>query len=115
MNLKKEQKHFLYELLSYQKHCRKTIIGWSIGKQIIRSGISVAANYRAACRSRSRAEFGSKIGIVIEEADETAFWLEIIIESKILEENLIIPLLKEVNEILAIMCFSRKTINKNKS
>jgi four helix bundle protein len=53
-----------------------------IGKQILRSGTSIGANYRAACRSRSKAEFTAKLGIVLEEADETVFWLELLLQAK---------------------------------
>ena len=89
-----------------------TVAGRAIGNQLIRSGTSVGCNYRAACRGRSRAEFISKMGIVIEEADETAYWLEIIIESRIMKQELIEPLLCEASEIIAIMAASKKTLTK---
>jgi four helix bundle protein len=73
-----------------------------LGKQLIRSATSVGANYRSACRSRSRPEFASKIGIVLEEADESAFWLELIIESKVMPEPKCGPLLAEAKELTAI-------------
>jgi four helix bundle protein len=63
--------------------------GRAIGNQLIRSGTSVAANYRAACRGRSKAEFIAKLGTVEEEADESALWMELIIESKLMDENLV--------------------------
>ena len=78
-----------------------------IGRQIFRSGTSIAANYRASCRSRSVKEFIAKLGIVIEEADETEFWLELLIESRLVEPNLIQDLLKEADEITAIMVSSK--------
>ena len=65
----------------------QTIQGRAVAGQLIRSGTSVAANYRAACRARSKAEFVAKLGIVEEEADETAFWLELIIETSLLSAN----------------------------
>ncbi len=80
-----------------------------IGNQLIRSGTSVGANSRAACRGRSKREFIAKLGIVVEEADETCYWLELIIEGQLLAANLVEPLLKEANEITAIMAASRKT------
>ncbi len=80
--------------------------GRAIASQLVRSGTSVAANYRAACRGRSHAEFISKIGVAEEEADETGLWLELIIEDKLLPEKKIAPLLKEANEITAIMAAS---------
>jgi four helix bundle protein len=69
----------------------------------------VAANYRAACRARSRAEFIAKIGVVEEEADETCFWLELIIDSALLTEARVRPLLGEAGELVAIMAASRKS------
>ncbi len=90
----------------------RTIQGRTIAKQIIRSATSVAANYRAACRARSRAEFIAKIGVVEEEADESCFWLELIIDSGLLTEERIRPLLSEAGELVAIMAASRKSAIK---
>ena len=87
---------------------------WVIRKQLIRSGTSVGANYRAACRARSTAEFIAKLGIVIEEADESAFWLELIVESGLMNKKRIDSLLHETNEIIAIMVSSSNTARKNK-
>jgi four helix bundle protein len=81
----------------------------AIARQIVRSGTSVAANYRASCRARSRAEFISKIGTVEEEADETALWLELLIESSIMPAPKLAALLQEANDLTAIMAASRKT------
>src|SRR5438046_8301455 len=86
----------------------RTIQGRVVANHIIRSATSVAANYRAACRARSRAEFIAKIGVVEEEADETAFWLELIIDSALLTETRTRPLLSEAGELVAIMAVSRK-------
>ena len=77
----------------------------------MRSSSSVGANYRAACRSRSKAEFHSKLSIVVEEADESAFWLEILSESEIVKALDVEALLKEANEILAIVAKARKTVS----
>jgi four helix bundle protein len=87
----------------------KTEEGRVIGKQALRSGTSVAANYRAACRARSRAEFAARIGIVLEEADETAFWLEILIETGIVQKVKLADLLAETNELVKIFSASRRT------
>ena len=76
---------------------------------LLDSGTSVGANYRSACKGRSKAEFIAKLGIVEEEADETAYWLELIIEGGLLEKGVVEPLLKEANEIVAIMASSRKS------
>ncbi len=87
----------------------RTTSGRAISGQLIRSGTSVPANYRAACRGRSKAEFIAKLGIVEEEADESAFWLELIIEGALLKEALVRDLYKEACEITAIMSASKKT------
>jgi four helix bundle protein len=79
----------------------------------VRSGTSVGANYRTACRARSRAEFIAKIGIVEEEADESAFWMELIIEGKLLGQALVRPLLDEANELAKIMASSRKSASES--
>jgi four helix bundle protein len=81
----------------------------AVGNQFVRSGTSVGANYRATCRARSGAEFAAKLGIVIEEADESAFWLELIMESGLLEQRLVEPLHSEANELVAIMVASRRS------
>jgi len=80
----------------------------------MRSATSVMANYRAACRVRSRAEFIAKIGVAEEEADETAFWLELIIDSNIRSEKQVEPLLKEAGELVAIMASLRKSAVANR-
>jgi four helix bundle protein len=85
-----------------------------IGKQVLRSSTSIAANYRAICRARSKAEFIAKIGIVVEEADETVLWLEMIIEAEILIAEFCKSLLKEANELLAIMAASQLTAKNNR-
>lgn len=80
-----------------------------IASQLLRAGTSVAANYRATGRSRSKAEFIAKIGIVIEETDESIFWLELLCESQIVKSSRLGLLLKEANELLAIFAASRHT------
>jgi len=86
-----------------------TTSGRAIGNQLIRSGTSVGANYRSACRGRSKAEFISKLGIVIEEADECGFWLELIMEGSLLSEKQVEPLHKEADELTAIFIASVRT------
>ena len=95
--------------MSLIDHLPKSVQGRVIADQIMRSGTSVAANYRAACRARSKAEFVAKLSIVVEEADETVLWLELIRESQLLPESRIKDLLAEANEITAIMVASRRT------
>jgi len=77
-----------------------------LGKQVLRSGTSVGANYRAACRARSRAEFIAKLGIVLEEADETVFWLELLLEGGIVKSEKLDNLLKEAQELTSIFVTS---------
>jgi four helix bundle protein len=83
-----------------------------LGRQLLRSGTSVAANYRAACRGRSKAEFTAKIGIVAEEADETVLWLELMAESGILPEAKLKGLLREARELTAIFTASQNTVRR---
>ena len=106
--LKLRTKQFALRILKLVRALPKTVDGRTIGKQLIRVGTSVGANYRAACRGRSKAEFIAKLGIVEEEADECAFWLEIIIEGGLLKAAHVGNLLQEANEITAIMVASRK-------
>jgi four helix bundle protein len=80
-----------------------------IGKQLLRSGTSVAANYRAACRARSKAEFIAKIGIVLEEVDESVLWIEMLIDAEILKKERVDQLLNEARQLTAIFTASRQT------
>jgi four helix bundle protein len=80
-----------------------------LGKQLLRSGTSIAANYRGACRSRSRAEFIAKLGVVLEEADETCFWLELLLEAGVVPPNRLAALVKEADELTAIFVTSLLT------
>ena len=112
--LKARTKDFALGVIRLVDALPNTVKGRAIANQIMRSATSVAANYRAACRARSRAEFIAKIGVVEEEADETAFWLELIVDSKIRTEKQIGPLRKEANELVAIMAASRKSAIGNR-
>lgn len=112
--LKARTKEFALRVIRLVDALPNTVKGRAIANQIMRSATSVGANYRAACRSRSRAEFIAKIGVVEEEADETAFWLELIVDSKIRSEKQIEPLLKEAGELVAIMASSRKSAVANR-
>jgi len=91
----------------------QAIQGRAVASQLIRSGTSVAANYRAACRARSKPEFVAKLGVVEEEVDESAFWLELIMETNLLSATKVEPLLSEASEIVAIMASSKKTAAKS--
>ncbi|MES2618208.1 MAG: four helix bundle protein [Bacteroidota bacterium] len=112
-DLKNRTKQFALRSIKVFQALPKTDEARVIGKQFLRSSTSVAANYRAVCRARSMAEFVAKLGIVIEEADETVLWLELLIESGIISEIRAASLLKEANEILFIMSASKSTIREN--
>lgn len=86
-----------------------------IGTQQLRSATSTAANYRPACRGRSSAEFCSKMGIVEEEADESLFWLELLVEAKLVRQELMQSLLLEASEIVAMVVASIRTARRNRS
>src|ERR1700683_603301 len=86
-----------------------------IGKQLLRCGTAVAANYRAVCRARSKAEFISKISIVVEEADETVFWLELLADTSVVPTGKLSLLLKEANELPAICAASLSTAKNNRA
>jgi four helix bundle protein len=86
-----------------------TLAGQIISRQLLRSATSVGANYRAACRAQSRAEFAAKLSIVVEEADETLYWLELLKESGFIQPERLRELIKEADELVAIATSSRKT------
>jgi four helix bundle protein len=106
-DLKKRTKQFALRVLKLVAALSNTVAGRAIGGQLVRSGSSVGANYRAAGRGRSRAEFVAKLGVVEEEADESAFWMEMIIEGELLKPKQVEPLLNEANELTKIMAQSR--------
>ncbi len=105
-------KQFALRIIKLVGALPRTIEGRSIAGQLMRSGTSVAANYRAACRARSKVEFVAKLGIVEEEADESAFWLELIIDASLMKESKVRPLLAEAGEIVAITASSKKTASR---
>jgi len=114
-DLKKRTKQFALKILKLIAIIPSTIEGRVIANQLTKSGTSVGANYRAACKARSRAEFIAKIGVVEEEADECIYWLELVIEASLLKKELVEPLLKEAGEIVAIMASSRKSATRNRT
>jgi four helix bundle protein len=107
--LKRRTKEFGLRVLKVCAALPNNVIGRAIAAQLVRSGTSVGCNYRAACRGRSRAEFVAKLGVVVEEADESAYWLELIGEGGLLSARRLRPLLQEAEELVAIMVRSRKT------
>lgn len=111
--LQKRTKKFAVDIINLTKLLPNNSIGWTVTNQIIRSGTSVGANYRAVCRAKSDRDFNSKMETVIEEADETLFWLEIIEEVKIINKDIEIKRLqKEADELVAIFVSSAKTLKK---
>ncbi|MBI2967545.1 MAG: four helix bundle protein [Bacteroidetes bacterium] len=111
--LKKRTKLFALLILKVVKALPKCKESDVIGYQILKAGTSVGANYRATCRSRSPSDFVSKITVVEEEADESAFWLELIIESGLLNNELVHSALKEADELTAIFTSSGNTAKGN--
>jgi len=107
--MKKRTKEFAKRIIRLCRRLPRTEEGRLIRNQLFRAGTAVGANYRAACRGRSKADFVSKIGIVLEEADESLYWMEIIVEVEIMREELLAPLMKEANELVAIFVSSLNT------
>lgn len=112
--LKSRTKVFALRCLTAADALPKTLAGRTIGGQLARSATSVAANYRAACRAQSRAAFISKVAVVEEEADETAFWLELAIEAGVLTEAKCLALLNEAHQLVAIFAASHISASKGK-
>jgi four helix bundle protein len=112
--LQDRTKRFAIAVIQFFSRLPKMEPARILGRQLIRSGTSVAANYRAACRARSAADFISKISIVAEEADETLFWLELIVESRLLEARTVEPLIAGCAELLKVFSASLATAKANR-
>lgn len=108
-DLRKRTKQFALEVIKFVEALPKGKTADIIGRQLLRSGTSVGANYRAACRARSSADFISKMGIVEEEADESIYWLELLVDSGIVTAQDAAQLMNEANELLAIAVSSIRT------
>ena len=106
--LRDRTKNFALRVMRLYSALPKSTEAQVIGKQVLRSGTSVAANFREASRARSTAEFISKLGVVEQELDETLLWLELIVAAEILKKELVEPLRKEADELLAIIITSIK-------
>ena len=105
--LKKRTQQFSLRVLKLVAALPNTLAGRAVGGQLVRSGTSVGANYRAACRGRSKAEFVAKIGTCEEEADESAYWMEVIIEGELLKSIQVESLQREAEELTRIFAQSR--------
>ncbi len=113
--LKQRTKDFAVRVIRLVDSLPNTIAGRRIGDQLLRAASSVGANYRAACRARSRADFVAKIGIVEEEADESAYWLELIADVGLMRSSRTRSLHAEALELVAIVSASRITARRNAS
>jgi len=111
--LKKRAKAFVLRAIRVVVALPRSPVGDVLGKQLLRSGTSVGANYREACRARSKAEFAAKAAISAQEADESLYWLELLADSGIVRRPLLADLQKEANELVAIFTSSVKTARQN--
>ena len=114
-DLKKRTKAFALRILKLVDALPKTTAGRALASQIVRSGTSIAANYRAACRAKSTADFIAKMGIVEEEADETLFRLELLEDSELVSAAKLTAIKQEANELIAITVASIKTARRNRA
>ena len=112
--IKSRTKQFALRIIQLVQSLPKNATADVIGRQLLRSGTSVGANYRSACRARSTAEFISKMGIVEEEADESLFWMELLIENNLIKKEKLELLMKEADEIVSIIVSSIKTAKSRK-
>jgi len=107
--LKQRTKQFALRIIKLVENIPNSSSGRTIGYQLLRSGTSVGANYRSACRGRSKADFIAKAGISLEEADESLYWMELLQEAKLIPSERMKDLIKEANELVAIFTASIKT------
>jgi four helix bundle protein len=112
--LKERFQEFALRVLKLCAALRQSPVGFAISRQLTRAGTSPGANYRAACRAKSRPDFVNKLAIVEEEIDESAYWLELIIKSGLLKTVRVKPLLEEADELTRIAVASRITASRNK-
>ena len=112
-DLKKRTKKFALDVIKLVEKLPNDQVGKILGGQLLRAGTSVGANYRSACRARSNADFISKMGIVEEEADETGYWLDLLISAGKVSQESAIPLVNESSELTAIAVASINTARKS--
>ena len=113
-DLKARTKRFALRIVNLVESLPRTQTSQVMGKQLLRCGTSVAANYRAACRARSNADFIAKMGIVEEETDESVFWIEMLVDTNIVKHDLVKDLLDEGNQFTAIWVTSINTARRGK-
>jgi len=112
--LKRRTKEFALRIIKLIDSLPTTLVARTIGQQLVRSGTSVAANYRAACRARSNADFIAKMGIVEEECDESIFWIEMLVDAEIVKLGRVEKLIDEGNQLTAIFVSSINTARGSK-
>src|SRR4051794_4875841 len=113
-NLQIRTKQFALRVIKFCEQLPKDETSKIISRQLLRSGTSVGANYRAACRSKSKPTFMSKLGDVLEESDESAYWVELLVDSGKVDQQTAAPLLAEANELVAITISSLNTAKRNR-
>jgi len=113
--LKERTMNFAVRVLRMAENLPRSVSGQTIARQIARSGTSVAANYRAALRAKSRADFAHKVTIVLEEADETGFWIELTDRAALVPAKRLSRLLTESEELVKIFSATRRTARRNAS
>src|SRR5438034_3713228 len=112
-DFKKRTKAYALRIIRLYQALPRNGVSSVLGRQLLRAGTSVGANYRAACRAKSRADFVSKMGTVLEEADESAYWTELLSEAHKVEGEVAAPILHEANELVAIAISSINTAKQN--
>ena len=113
--LRQRTRSFGIEIIQLCGRFPRTVAGYVIARQLMRAATSVAANYRAACRSRSRNDFLSRISVVAEEADESQFWLDVSLAANVVQGEDVRRLLKEATELTAIFTASRATVKRGRA
>ena len=112
-NLQIRTKQFALQVIQFCERLPNDETSKILKRQLLRAGCSVGANYRAACRAKSKPAFISKMGDVLEEADESGYWLELLSESGKVDEKAVAPVLREANELVAISISSINTAKRN--
>lgn len=112
-NLQDRTKKFALDVIKFTERLQRDDTSRILGRQLLRAGTSVGANYRAACRSKSKPDFISKMKTVLEEADESAFWIELLLDAEKASAQVAQPLLFEANELVAIAASSINTAQRN--
>jgi four helix bundle protein len=113
--MKERTRQFALRIIKLVQSLPPNLVTEIIGKQLLRSGTSVGANYRASCRAKSTADFINKLSIVEEEADESVYWMELLIEGDVVKENLLKNLMDEGNQILSIIVSAIKTSKEKRN